>query len=29
MEDFLEEVGELVDDLLLQGLGESVPEFSG
>jgi hypothetical protein len=29
MEDFLEEVGELVDDLLLQGFGESVPEFSG
>jgi hypothetical protein len=29
MEDFLEEVGELVDDLLLQGFGEPVPEFSG
>jgi hypothetical protein len=29
MEDFLEEVGELLDDLLLQGVGESVPEFSG
>jgi hypothetical protein len=29
MEDFLEEVGELVEDLLFQGFGESVPEFSG
>jgi len=29
MEDFLEEVGELVDDLLFQGFGESAPEFSG
>jgi hypothetical protein len=29
MEDFLEEGGELVDDLLLQGFGESVPEFAG
>jgi hypothetical protein len=29
MEDFLEEGGELLDDLLLQGVGESVPEFAG
>jgi hypothetical protein len=29
MEDFLEEGGELPDDLLLQGVGESVPEVSG
>jgi hypothetical protein len=29
MEDFLEEVGELLDDLLLQSVGESVPEFPG
>jgi hypothetical protein len=28
MEDFLEESGELLDDQLLQGLGESLPEFS-
>jgi hypothetical protein len=29
MEDFLEEGGEFLDDLLLQGVGESVPEFPG
>jgi hypothetical protein len=29
MEDFLEESGELLDDLLLQGVGESAPESSG
>jgi hypothetical protein len=29
MEDFLEKGGELVDDLLLQGFGESAPEMSG
>jgi hypothetical protein len=29
MEDFLEEGGELVDGLLLQGFGESVPDFPG
>jgi hypothetical protein len=28
-EDFLEEVGERMDDLLLQGVGESVPEIPG
>jgi hypothetical protein len=29
MEDFLEQGGEFLDDLLLQGFGESVPEPSG
>ena len=29
MEDFLEQGDELLDDLLLQGFGESLPEFSG
>jgi len=29
MEDFLEQGGELPDDLLLQGFGESAPEGSG
>ena len=29
MEDFLEQGGELQDDLLLQGFGESLPKFSG
>jgi len=29
MEDFLEEGGELLDDLLLQGVGEAPPESSG
>jgi hypothetical protein len=28
-EDFLEQGGEFLDDLLLQGVGESVPESSG
>jgi hypothetical protein len=29
MEDFLEQGGELLKDLLLQGLWDPVPEFSG
>jgi hypothetical protein len=29
MEDFLEEGGEFLDDLPLQGIGEPVPEPSG
>jgi hypothetical protein len=29
MEDFLEQGGELLDDLLLQGFGESPPDFPG
>jgi hypothetical protein len=29
MEDVLEQGGELLDDLLLQGFREALPEFSG
>jgi hypothetical protein len=29
MEDSLEEGGELLDDLLFQGVGEPAPEFAG
>jgi hypothetical protein len=29
MENLLKESGELLDDLLLQGVGESVPDASG
>jgi hypothetical protein len=29
MEDFLEEGGEFLDNLLLQGVGESAPDVAG
>jgi hypothetical protein len=29
MEDVLEQSGELLDDLLLQGFGKALPAFSG